>query len=126
MPVFRKPLIAALLAGSLAAGLVAPGYAGDAKHGGVIAKRWCAACHVVASDQTAASADAPSFADIAQRHPDKKKIAHFLMDPHPPMPNMHLSRREIDDIVTYIRGLDPRPASPAEPDGKDDELPKKG
>lgn len=103
----------------------APALAGDVQKGGVIAKRWCASCHVVAKDQTSAMADAPSFFDIAQRRPDKKQIGNFLVDPHPPMPDMHLSRREIDDIVTYIRSLDPRP-QPQEPKEKDDEPPKKG
>jgi mono/diheme cytochrome c family protein len=42
------------------------------------------------------------------------------------MPDMHLSRKEIDDITTYIRSLDPRPQPGREPDGKDEELPKKG
>lgn len=111
------------LAAALAAG---PVFAGDVSRGAVIAKRWCAACHVVSADQTAANADAPSFFDIAQRHTDKKRIANFLIDPHPPMPNMHLSRKEIDDIVSYIRSLDPRPRPPAEPDDKDVDLPKNG
>jgi mono/diheme cytochrome c family protein len=100
--------------------------AGEAKRGAIIAKRWCASCHVVSSDQTSASADAPSFSDIAQRRTDRKKLGAFLMDPHPPMPDMHLSRKEIDDIVSYIRSLDPRPQPPPEPDGKDKELPKNG
>jgi mono/diheme cytochrome c family protein len=100
--------------------------AGDAKRGSVIAKRWCASCHVVASEQASASADAPSFFDVARRRTDKKKLGNFLMDPHPPMPDMHLSRKEIDDIVSYIRSLDPRPQPPVEPDGKDKELPKNG
>lgn len=126
MPIYRTPMLSIFGAGALAASLATSALAGDAKHGGVIAKRWCAACHVVSADQTSASADAPSFADIARRRTDKKQIAHFLMDPHPPMPNMHLSRKEIDDIVTYIRSLDPRPAPPPEPDGKDAEQPKKG
>ncbi|GLI91083.1 c-type cytochrome [Methylocystis echinoides] len=109
-----------------AAALAAPALAGDAHKGAVIAGRWCASCHVVAKDQTSANADAPSFFDIAQRRTDKKQIANFLVDPHPPMPDMHLSRKEIDDITTYIRSLDPRPQPKGEPDGKDDELPKKG
>ncbi|MGA9826533.1 MAG: c-type cytochrome, partial [Methylocystis sp.] len=96
-------------------------------HGGVIAKRWCAACHVVAPDQRSANADAPPFADIARRLPDNKAIAAFLTDPHPKMPDMSLTRREIDDIVAYIRGLDPTPAPvPAGPGGVDVERPKKG
>lgn len=113
---------AAALAVALAA---VPAVAGDAQKGGVIAKRWCASCHVVAGDQATANADAPSFFDLAKRR-DKKQIANFLVDPHPPMPDMHLSRKEIDDIATYIRSLDPRPQPKGEPDGKDEELPKKG
>lgn len=113
---------AALLALALAS---SPAVAGEAQKGAVIARRWCASCHVVAGDQASAVADAPSFFDIAQRRTDRKALSNFLVDPHPPMPDMHLSRREIDDIVTYIRSLDPRP-QPAQPEGKDEELPKKG
>jgi mono/diheme cytochrome c family protein len=111
----RPSLMASLIVAGLAA--AAPATAGDAagnaNHGGVIAKRWCAACHVVASDQTSANADAPSFFDIALRRTNRKQLSNFLVDPHPPMPNMHLSRKEIDDIVSYIRGLDKRPRPPA-------------
>lgn len=110
---------------SIAATLATSAQAGDAGRGAVIAQRWCASCHVVAREQTSANADAPSFFDVAQRRANRKEIANFLIDPHPPMPDMHLSRREIDDIVSYIRSLDPRP-QPREPDGKDEERPKNG
>jgi mono/diheme cytochrome c family protein len=103
----------------------APASAGDAQHGATIAKRWCADCHVVSNDQASAFSDAPSFGDIAQRHADRKEIANFLANPHPPMPDMNLSRSEIDDIVTYIRSLDPRPA-PSNGDGKEAPQPKNG
>lgn len=121
----RLTLATALIGGSAAFATCALA-AGDAQRGSIIAKRWCASCHVVTSDQTSASADAPSFSDIAQRRTDRKKLGNFLMDPHPPMPDMQLSRREIEDIVSYIRSLDPRPRPPAEPEGKDKELPKNG
>ncbi len=122
----RRLTLATALAGGTAIFATFALAAGEAQRGELIAKRWCASCHVVAPDQTSASADAPSFSDIARRRTDKKKLGHFLMDPHPPMPDMHLSRKEIDDIVSYIRSLDPRPQPPAEPDGKDKELPKNG
>jgi mono/diheme cytochrome c family protein len=105
--------------------VAAPALAGDAKKGAVISQRWCSSCHVVDQAQASAVADAPSFFDIAMRRTNRTQIANFLVAPHPPMPDMHLSRKEIDDIVTYIRSLDLRP-QPTEPDGKDDELPKKG
>lgn len=85
---------------------------GDPVHGGAIARRWCAACHVVASDQKTAQADAPSFGDVAKRRTDDKELSVFLADPHPKMPDMHLSRREIEDIVAYIRTQ--APAAPRE------------
>ncbi|MFO1126197.1 MAG: cytochrome c [Methylocystis sp.] len=125
MQLRRLTLATALAGGSVIFATFALA-AGDVQRGAIIAKRWCASCHVVTSDQASASADAPSFFDIAQRRTDRKKLGNFLMDPHPPMPDMHLSRKEIDDIVSYIRSLDPRPQPPPEPDGKDKELPKKG
>ncbi|ATQ69518.1 MULTISPECIES: c-type cytochrome [Methylosinus] len=99
--------------------------AGDAAHGKRIAQRWCASCHLVTDGQKRAMADAPSFADIAHRREDAKALANFLVDPHPKMPDMHLSRREIDDIVSYIRSLDPRPRPP-EPGIDKDDRPRNG
>jgi mono/diheme cytochrome c family protein len=99
--------------------------AGDAVHGKRIAQRWCASCHLVAEGQKRAMADAPSFSDIARRREDAKALADFLVDPHPKMPDMHLSRREIDDLVAYIRSLDKRP-HPPEPGNDKDERPRHG
>lgn len=80
--------------------------AADADHGAEIAKRWCATCHLVDSDQKQASADVPSFAAIAQK-PDftPEKVAFFLLDPHPKMPNFPLSRNEATDLAAYIGSL---------------------
>jgi mono/diheme cytochrome c family protein len=80
--------------------------AADANHGGDLARRWCASCHVVANGQTQASADVPSFASVARR-PDfsPERLAFFLLDPHPKMPNFPLSRTEAGDIAAYIASL---------------------
>jgi mono/diheme cytochrome c family protein len=78
----------------------------DAGQGEKIARRWCAACHVVAADQKQASADVPSFFDIAKRK-TSGDLKSFLMDPHPKMPDMSLTREEIADITAYIRSLAP-------------------
>jgi mono/diheme cytochrome c family protein len=92
-------LSAAVLCGSVA-------MAGDANNGAQLAKRWCATCHLVDSDQKQASADVPPFAAIA-RKPDftPEKVAFFLLDPHPKMPNFPLSRSEAADIAAYIGSL---------------------
>ena len=84
----------------------APGWAADPRHGEELARRWCAACHVVASDQREASSDAPPFATIA-RSPgfSADRLAFFLLDPHPRMPNMSLTRMEATDLAAYIASL---------------------
>lgn len=80
--------------------------AADANHGADLAKRWCAACHVVDGNQKQASADVPPFATIASRSDfTPEKVAFFLLDPHPKMPNFPLSRTEAADIAAYIGSL---------------------
>jgi mono/diheme cytochrome c family protein len=80
--------------------------AADADHGGDLARRWCAACHLVDSAQKQAIVDAPPFAMIAQKSDfTPEKVAFFLLDPHPKMPNFPLSRSEAADIAAYIGSL---------------------
>lgn len=80
--------------------------AADPDHGADLARRWCASCHAVTSEQKQASADVPTFVSIARR-PDfsPEKLAFFLLDPHPKMPNFPLSRNEAADIAAYIGAL---------------------
>jgi mono/diheme cytochrome c family protein len=81
-------------------------HSADAEHGRDLAKRWCASCHVVSSDQLSANADVPPFATIAQSpNFDPKRLAYFLLEPHPKMPQMALSRSAADDIAAYIQSL---------------------
>jgi len=83
-----------------------PAVAADPDHGAVLAKRWCATCHLVESDQKQASADVPPFAVIARKADfTPEKIASFLLEPHPKMPNFPLSRDEAADIAAYIGSL---------------------
>ena len=72
-------------------------------NGSILAKRWCTGCHVVSADQAKGTDIAPSFASIAAR-PDfnVEKIASFLLEPHPKMPNMALSPEEAKDISAFI------------------------
>ena len=116
----------ALVAALASFGCAMPAHAGgDAARGAAIAKRWCVNCHVVSADQTSAKVDVPTFADIARRRPDDRALSSFLVKPHPPMPDLSLTRQEIDDVVAYIRSLDPN-APPAPPVKKEPELPPKG
>jgi mono/diheme cytochrome c family protein len=80
----------------------------DAAHGEALARRWCASCHIVANDQARAADNAPAFASIAKMPRfSPERIAQFLMDPHPKMPDMQLSRDETRDLGAYIATLAP-------------------
>jgi mono/diheme cytochrome c family protein len=100
---------AAALAGALAllavmsTGGAAPA---DPAQGEKLAKRWCAACHVVSADQAQGADNVPAFASIAKRPGfSAETIAQFLMDPHPKMPDMQLGRDEARDLGAYIASL---------------------
>jgi mono/diheme cytochrome c family protein len=80
--------------------------AAEATNGETLARRWCAACHIVAPDQARGSDNAPTFASIAGRPGfSADKVAKFLMDPHPKMPDMQLDRGEAADLGAYIATL---------------------
>jgi len=78
----------------------------DPQKGLTLAQRWCASCHLVSREQSRGSDTAPSFQSIArQKNFNAERLAFFLLDPHPMMPNMTLSRNETRDIAAYIGTL---------------------
>ncbi len=96
-------ILAALFVGTLS---VAAASAADVNHGKVMAQRWCASCHLVAPEQRQASADVATFAAIGRdRKFDAARLAFFLLSPHPPMPDMQLTRSEAQDLAAYIKSL---------------------
>jgi mono/diheme cytochrome c family protein len=89
--------------GLIGASLAAPALAADAAQGEILAKRWCAACHVVAADQARGSTQAPAFSTIARQAGfDAAQLALYLLLPHPRMPDMNMSRTEAADLAAYI------------------------
>lgn len=79
--------------------------AGDPVQGQRLAELWCSSCHVV--DRAERATDmAPSFSSIAaRRHDDQAWLKAWLVSPHPPMPQLNLSRAEIDNITAYLGSL---------------------
>ena len=78
--------------------------AADALKGETLAKRWCATCHIVSSEQQRGTTQAPPFSAVASK-PDfnERTLAYFLLTPHPRMPDMSLTRGEAADIAAYIK-----------------------
>ena len=100
---YFSSLLASILLATLGPSLAT---AADVQHGKDLAQRWCAECHLVASDQARASADVATFASVARR-PDfsAAQLTFFLLDPHPKMPNLSLTRVEAADLAAYIATL---------------------
>lgn len=77
--------------------------AANVANGERLAKRWCAACHVVAADQRSGNTQVTPFSAIAKLPGfDAGKLALYLLMPHPKMPDMNLSRDEAADLAAYI------------------------
>ncbi len=77
----------------------------DVKSGKVLASKLCVSCHIVGPEASSATvaADVPSFATIAnKRGHSAQAIAGAIVIPHPPIPQIQLTREEIGDLAAYI------------------------
>ena len=95
---------------ALAAALLAPAHAAtiDPGPGRHIAETTCSACHDVGAAPAPRDSQrqAPSFLAIS-RMPSTTELSIkvFMRTSHPKMPNIILTRDEIDSIAAYIVGL---------------------
>lgn len=97
-----------VVATGLAAAAAATAQPNDpAVEGREIAETWCADCHAVGPDQTAATDAAPAFQSLAEDPlVTDAGLATWIADPqHPVMPDPGLSRAQIEAVVAYIRSL---------------------
>jgi cytochrome c len=77
----------------------------DAAKGGQLAQQWCASCHVTGGTPAAnLQQGPPSFSTIAHAR-TADQLRAFLSHPHGAMPDLSLTRAEIDDLVGYIEKL---------------------
>lgn len=90
---------------SLAWTPVALAAAGNAEAGRQLVMRSCSSCHATEAAKTATD-NAPPFSAVAKTNKENPAwIRGWLMNPHPPMPNISLSRQQIDSIVAYLSSL---------------------
>ena len=101
----RKSVLPATLALVLA-GLSPIAARGDAGTGERLARQWCANCHVIdgAGPATTLPQGPPAFR-IISGHLDRDEIRAFLAHPHGAMPDLALTRAEIEDLIAYIATL---------------------
>lgn len=108
MPTFKTAFLAATIATALAGGAApTPAFADSAADGKVVAVRWCAACHDVGTGERRTANDlAPAFESVARRGDlSQSQLEAWIGNPHPPMPNLNLSRQDVSDLVAYIQSL---------------------
>lgn len=99
-----------VLAAALLGMAAQSGAAADRATGKTLAQKLCVNCHIVAPGENAApvTAGVPSFAAIAAK-PEQtaEKVGAFILNPHPPMPEVQLTNRERGDLAAYIMSLKP-------------------
>ena len=78
----------------------------DVQKGAQLARQWCPNCHVIDSKPNGAVAQGPpSFPTISRSGMTADQLRAFLSHPHGAMPDLALSRAEIDDLIGYIETL---------------------
>ena len=60
---------------------------------------------MVRGSQTSGGDVGPTFEQIAGKGQGLDWLDAFLADPHPPMPDMSLTRQEIRDLRAYVESL---------------------
>lgn len=104
-----RPRISLFIATAMLAAGAA--HAQDIPAGKTIAKVWCSNCHSVdPQEKTTIRDGVPTFLSIARMQSTTEiSLAAFLTTPHGSMPNLTLSRKEIQDVFAYILSLRTQP-----------------
>ncbi len=107
MQAIKRVLMAAATVPVLWYGSHTAAFADNVSDGRAIADRWCSSCHDVGASGTRSAKDlAPSFESVARRdNLSRVQLETWIGNPHPPMPNLNLTRREVDNLVEYIQSL---------------------
>jgi mono/diheme cytochrome c family protein len=78
----------------------------DAAKGAQLARQWCASCHIVGDSPAGpVQQGPPTFRTIARSGMTADQLRAFLSHPHGAMPDLSLTRAEIDDLIGYIDQL---------------------
>jgi cytochrome c len=81
-----------------------------AEPGHRLAERRCSSCHAIGLTDASPRRDALALRDLYKRYPFDSLRASFLDGVHvghPDMPTFRLSRSEVDELLSYLRSIDP-------------------
>ena len=105
----RRGLAISTMAAAAAVGstLAQPGVS-DPSHGRELANSLCSNCHQIEpGSEEGLKTDVPSFSSIANRpgQTEERLAGAIILSPHPEMPKVALTTRELRDILSYIMSL---------------------
>ena len=101
----RRPLLILSVWLVLATSSTHHAYA-DVARGGQLARQWCSNCHVIGNNSDGQVPQGPpGFPAIARSGMTADQLRTFLSHPHGAMPDLALTRAEIDDLIGYIQSL---------------------
>lgn len=101
--VFAALSVALLLAAARAFPAALP--PGNAEAGKQLVLNSCTACHAP-MEPAYATDGAPPLSFLAHDNKaDPRWVRAWLMDPHPPMPGIMLSRQQVADVMAYLSTL---------------------
>jgi cytochrome c len=84
----------------------APASPADIARGEQLARQWCVNCHVIGpATRTTTQQGPPSLPAVAASGLAVDQLRAFLTHPHGEMPDLSLSRAEIDDLIGYIQSF---------------------
>jgi cytochrome c len=91
---------------AFAVALSCEGGLADVAQGERLARQWCVNCHVIdGSGPSATLPQGPPSFRVAAGHLNPGELRAFLTHPHGQMPDLSLTRSEIDDLIGYIESL---------------------
>lgn len=101
-----RPFLLSLALAAAAPSAWAQTVSGDPLLGERLAQQQCAECHLLRGAARATVSGVPAFHSVANDpHVTELGLRAFLSTPHYRMPDIVLTRREIDNLIAYIMSL---------------------
>jgi mono/diheme cytochrome c family protein len=95
--------IASILIFAFAISVGAPAIAANLDRGAHLASIWCSSCHIInAAGSGHAEDGVPSLPSISRGGMSPGALRAFLSHPHGGMPDLSLTRAEINDLVALV------------------------
>lgn len=84
------------------------------QRGFVFVKENCSRCHAIGLNGTSPLPIAPPFRTLHERYPIEdiaEALAESIVTGRPTMPQFQLDPPQIDDVISYLKSLEPPPES---------------